>query len=268
MAARVGKIFVELSLDDKPYKQLLSDNLKTTETTARGIETSWKALGQKNDATYDAMRRSYENALTLIKNSTTSTAQDIIRAEQAKNEKIIALNEQQFGHQKSGLEILKGHYMAFSVAAVAAIGTITKGWNMAKVGAGFEEQEAMLGKLSTKYGTTADTIVSEMDRAAGYQVAKSELMSIALAGIAKGLNPDQLINLANAAETLGDAVGKDATVALRDLTEALETGRTKGLKTYLGTSLDLETAFGDLTGKLTATESATALFSSSSRLNT
>ena len=260
MAGAVGQIFVELDLDSSRYLKSQQKLLQDATSTTTNIEQNFRNLGVKSAAEFDLLRAKISNSFNMIANSSKATADDILRAEKAKNDKIKALNDQQFGHQKSGLETLKGHYMAFSIAAVAAIGAISKAWAMAKEGAGFEEQQAMLDKLGIKYGTTADTIVAEMDRAAGFQIAKSELMSIALAGIAKGLNPEQLINLANAAETLGDAVGKDATTALRDLTEALETGRTKGLKNYLGTSLDLKEAFGDLESELTESEKAQAMY--------
>ncbi len=260
MAVNAGQIFVELSLDDKVYKQKLSDQLTSTETTAKGIETSWKVLGAKNDQAYDAMRRSYENALTLIKNSTNSTAQDIIRAEEAKNKKIQELNDRQFGEQKSGLETLKGHYLAVTAAIAVALGTVAKGWEMANAGAAFQEQQQLLDRLGAKYGTTADGIVSEMQRASDGMIPKAELMSIALSGIHKGLRPDQLIELANAATVLGDMVEGGPTVALKNLTEALETGRVKGLKNYLGTALDLEAVFPGLTGSLTETEKAQAMY--------
>ncbi len=100
MASKLGTVFVELSLDDKIYKERLSEVLTSTTATAKGIETSWRALGTKSDVVFDAQRRSYENAMTLIKNSTTSTHNDIIRAEEAKNAKIHALNEQQYGKQQ------------------------------------------------------------------------------------------------------------------------------------------------------------------------
>jgi len=261
MASNLGTVFVEISLDDKVFKQKLSETLTSTQATAKGIETSWRTLGTRCDAVYDAQRRSYENALILIKNSATSTAADIVRAEEAKNAKLKTLNDQQFGHQTSLLDSLKKNWIATTAAIAVAVGTIMKVWNLAKIGAEYEEQRDILDNLSRKYGMTAESIVSSMAAASEGLIAKSDLIQIALGGIAKGLKPDQLINLANAAKILGDAVGVNATTALRDLTEALETGRTKGLKNYLGTTLDLETAFGDLTSKMTATEKAQAMYS-------
>ena len=67
MANSSAKFFVELSLDDKVYKQKLSEELTSTEATVRGIETSWKALGTRSDAVFEAQRRAAENAYTLLK---------------------------------------------------------------------------------------------------------------------------------------------------------------------------------------------------------
>jgi len=121
MAVKAGTAYVELVLNDQIYKQKLSENLTSTQTTAKGMETTWKTLGAKTDAQYDAMRRSYENAMTLIKNSATSTAQDIIRAEEAKNAKIKALNDQQYSHHKTTMQKITDSTMAqFSAAVIGA----------------------------------------------------------------------------------------------------------------------------------------------------
>jgi hypothetical protein len=136
----------------------------------------------------------------------------------------------------------------------------SKAWDLMKIGAEYEEQKGILDNLGKQYGTTADQIVDAMRKASTGLIADSDLMKTALEGIAKGLNPDQLIALAGAAEILGDAVGVTAKTALDDLTQALESGRVKGLKTYLGTALDLTAAFGDLAGKMTAAEKSQAMY--------
>jgi tape measure domain-containing protein len=143
MAKGIGTVFVELSLDDKIYKQKLSETLTSATATAKGIEASWKALGVKNDATFDAQRRSYENALTLIRNSTDKTKADIIRAEQAAATKIAQINEQQFGKQTSMIEGLKKNWIAASAAIYAAWRITSRGIAEAGevFGAGMQAQQ-------------------------------------------------------------------------------------------------------------------------------
>jgi hypothetical protein len=99
-----------------------------------------------------------------------------------------------------------------------------------------------------------------MEKASTGLIAKSDLMQIALAGIAKGLKPELLIELAGAADIMADIIGGTATDALKAITTALETGKMKGLKPYLDTSLDLASAFGDLESKMTTAEKSQAMY--------
>lgn len=123
MGSKLGSVFVELSLDDKIYKQKLGETLTSAQATTKGIETSWRALGVKSDAVFEAQRRSAENAYTLIKNAHQSSANDILRAEKAKNEQLARLNEQQFGQQSSLLDNLKQGF----ASVLPGVGALTLG---------------------------------------------------------------------------------------------------------------------------------------------
>jgi len=261
MAQSVGKIFVELDLDASRYTRAQKTLLRDATSTTLNIEDNFRKLGIKSSAEYDLMRQKIVNANQAILASAKATANDRLRAEQSMNAQLQRINEQQFGKQVSTINALKSHWIAASVAIGAAMVAASKAWDLLKQGADFAEQQGILNNLGRKYNETADSIVASMQRASDGLIARADLMQVALAGIAKGLNPEQLTNLADAAKILGDAVGKDATTALQDLTTALETGRTKGLKNYLGTAIDLEKVFGDLYSKLTEAEKAQALYS-------
>jgi len=95
MATNLGNLYVDLKLNDQVYKQQLKEVLVSTETTAKGLDQSWKALGVKTDAYYDEQRRTAENAYTLILKSGQYTTNELVRAEESKRAKIIAINNQQ-----------------------------------------------------------------------------------------------------------------------------------------------------------------------------
>ena len=256
----VGTMYVELSMDSTKYTKAQKDILSGAEKNSADINKVFKTVGTQSDQMYDAMRKNITNALDAIKRSHLSSADEIRRAEESAAEKVRRIDVQQFGERKSLLDNLKSHWLATTAAITAAMVTIGQAWSLAKMGAEYDEQRGILDNLATAYDTTADEIVESMRRASEGMISNSNLMQVALGGLAKGLNPDQLINLADAAKILGDSVGVTATQALQDLTQALETGRTKGLKNYLGTSLDLKAVFGDLESKMTATEKAQALY--------
>lgn len=256
----IGTIYAELDLDTTKYTKAQQQILQGATSTALNVEKNWRIIGEKSDVMYNAMKQNITNAYEMIKNKAGTSAAEIVRAEQAKNAKIAALDAQQYGVQTSVIDKIKANWIAASIAIYAAIRVIGKAWDFLKEGAEYKEQYGILTNLAKKYNTTADEIVTAMARASEGLIANADLMQVALGGIAKGLTPKQLIELAGAAEILGDAVGKSATVALQDLTEALETGRSRGLKTYLGGALDLKEAMGDVAGKLTDTEKAQAMY--------
>lgn len=256
----IGTIFAELDLDPSRYTKGQQQLYKDATTTTLNIEENFRKLGVKSSAEMDLMRAKITNSFDAIKNSAKATANDIIRAEEAKNAKLKALNEQQFGHQTTMLEKIKANYIKAGVAIAAAMVVANKGWTLAQRGAEIEETKGILDNLARKYSTTADVIVGAMKRASEGMIANSDLAQIALGGLAKGLNPEQLIKLSDAAKLLGDSVGKNATEALNDLAQALETGRVKGLKQFAGATIDLKDAFGDLEGKMTDTEKAQAMY--------
>ncbi|PKN20880.1 MAG: hypothetical protein CVU71_03625 [Deltaproteobacteria bacterium HGW-Deltaproteobacteria-6] len=261
MPGSVGTIFAELDLDASRYTKGQQKLLQDATTTTLNIEQNFKNLGVKSAAEMDLMRAKINNSFDMIKNSSKATADDIVRAEKAKHDQLTKLNEQQYGKQKSMIDGFKDHWIGATVAMAAAAAAASKGWAMLKAGAEYEEQRGILDNLTRKYSTSADSIVADMRRASDGLIANSDLMQIALGGLAKGLNPDQLIKLSSAADILADTVGGTATSALNDLTQALESGRVKGLKAFTGSTIDLKDAFGDLESKLTAAEKTQAMYS-------
>lgn len=160
---------------------------------------------------------------------------------------------------KQFIKNFKDHWLGMTATIAGAMVAVNKAMDMVKAGAEYSEQYGILNNLSRKYKTTADEIVSSMKRASDGMIANADLMQVALGGIAKGLKPEQLERLADASKMLSDVAGVTATEALTKMTEALETGRMRGLES-LGGTIDLKDAFGDLAGKLTDAEKAQAMY--------
>lgn len=238
MASNLGTVYVELSLDDKVYKQKLGETLTSTQTTAKGIETSWKALGSKSEALFNQQRLAAENAYTLIKNSAKSTANDIVRAEEAKNAKIMALNEQQFGKQTSLLQTLKANWIAATAAIYASMVVIRKAWDVAEQAAHFEEMKIGLAGLSARYDKTASDIIKMSKEAVNGQLSMMEAGKLAARAFALGLNPQQIKEFLTQAERLKDVMQGSIPDAFEAMERAAATGRARGLVQY-GINVDL-----------------------------
>lgn len=256
----VGTMYAEIDLDLTPMERKLKTAYEKTVEGTQKFEQSFKQLGIQSDRMFESQKQMALVSYNAIKNSAQSTAQDIIRAEEAKNAKIKALNEQQFGHHNSMLATLKSNWIATAAVVGSAMIAMGKAWSMLKEGAEYDEQIGLLNNLATKYKTTADSIVESMKRASSGQIANADLMKVALSGIGRDLKPEQLINLADAAKTLGDVVGGSATEALQNLTQALVTGRERGVIGYTGKTLALSETFGELESKMTAAEKSLAMY--------
>lgn len=156
MAKPIGKTFVEISVDSKKYEKGIVDVKTTTKKKLSEIEKAWKGLGKKSEATYDSMRANVNKNYDKIKKHSLSTADDIVRAEKAKNDKIARINKQQFGERKSLLDKAKKHWMAFSAAAIAAVYAI--GRALQKSLSMFADWEVALNRL----GNVSDETIPEM----------------------------------------------------------------------------------------------------------
>jgi len=132
-------------------------------------------------------------------------------------------------------------------------------WDMANMAMQFEEQKESLDSLAAQYNTTADSIISSVQKMSKGMVSQAAAADIAGQALMKGLNPEQVEKLAQASETLSNVSGKKVVDVMRSLAEALETGKMKALKMQIGI-IDLDTSLGNAAAGLTETEKAQALY--------
>jgi len=167
MAAKgkpVGTIFAELDLDSSRYTKAQQQLLRDATRVTLNIEQNFRKLGVKSSAEMDLMRAKIQNSYDMIRNSAQATANDILRAEQAKNAQLKALHEKQFGAQKSVIDGIKNHWIAATVAIAAAWMTVKtavdKVADVAVMGARYET----LGIVMNVVGRNAGYTASEMDK--------------------------------------------------------------------------------------------------------
>lgn len=257
--ARLGTIYVELSLDDKNFKQRLSEVKEGSVATAKGIEQSWKYLGGQSEAMFDQQRKSAQNAYSLIKTSATSTATDIARAQEALAARIKGIDEAQYGRQVGFLEKMKANWIAAAAAIGAAMAAVNVGFNLAKHAADYMEQMQLLDALAKKYDTTSSSIVQSIQTASGGMISMGRAAEVAAAGLAKGLTPKMLTDLAGAAETMADFMGVKVEDAFQQFAKALETGRTRSITAAVGIN-EMTNATEEMTEKMTPAVKAQAAY--------
>ncbi len=116
----VGTIFAELDLDASRFTKAQQRILNDAKVVTLGVEQNYKNLGIKSSAAFDLMRAQAINAFEGIRHSANATANDIIRAEKAKNEKLKALYNEQYGTHISFANKMKSSWNEIAAAAATA----------------------------------------------------------------------------------------------------------------------------------------------------
>ena len=237
----IGTVFVELDLDASRYLKGQQQLYKDATTTSLSIEQNFKNLGIKTSAEFDLMRQKIRNSYTSILNDHKATANDILRAEEAKNAKLRALNEQQFGQQKTGLEILKANWIAATVAIASAMALVNKAMAYINQGAMALQAEESFKRVAESAEESADRIVIAMKRATAGTVDDSELRQRAVKGMMLGLSGDAMIKIAEMARLGARVAGVSVAEAITGITNSISTMMPRALKQY-GLALGPEVA--------------------------
>lgn len=174
---KIGRLFVELDLDPGRYLKGQQTLRKEATEGAKILEKNFKNLGIKSGATFDLMRAQAIQSFEAIKRSGKATADDLVRAERAKADRIKQINNEQFGHQRTSIDQIKNHWKGAAVAMAAAMATAAaaiygtiKVMNQAIEAA--KEQEAVERRL--------EAVIKSTGGAAGYNVEQLKQMASAM----------------------------------------------------------------------------------------
>lgn len=230
MASNLGTVFVELSLDDKVYRQRLGEVLTSTETTAKGIETSWKALGTKSDAVFNSQRLAAENAYTLISKAGTFSAEEVARAQKASADKITSINDQQFGKHTSLIDGLKANWIAATAAMAAAWMLVNKAVGYMDEGAKALQIESSFKIMAESAGINSASLIGSMKAATKETVDDSDLMQKAVKLMLLDFDAKQIQEFSSVVVTSSQFAGKTVSETFDALGDAIANRTPKALR--------------------------------------
>jgi hypothetical protein len=225
----IGTIFVELDLDASRYTKGQQKLLQDAQSTSLNIEQNFKNLGIKSSAEMDLMRAKIINSFDMIANSSKATANDILRAEEAKNSKLNALNTQQFGAQTSIIDKLKSNWIAASAAAAAAGVAIHKAMVYIEEGAKAMQVESAFKIMAESAGVNAEHLIASMKKATKETIDDSAMMQKAVKLMTLGYNPEQIERFSQVVITASQIAGTSAAEAYDELAEAIGNRAPKAL---------------------------------------
>ena len=225
----VGTIFAELDLDTTRYTRAQQRLLKDATSTSLSIEENFRKLGIKSAAEFDLMRAKITNAYDMIKSSAQATANDILRAEQAKNAQLKAINEKQFGAHAGLLETFKKNWIAASAAVVGAIAMISRAISYMDEGAQAMQIESSFKIMADSVGADSERMIASMKKATKETIDDSDMMQKAVKLMTLGYDPKQIERFSNVVITASQIAGTTAAEAYENLADAIANRMPKAL---------------------------------------
>jgi hypothetical protein len=180
----------------------------------------------------NAKRKASADAYNAIKDSATSTANDITRAEKAMHDQISAMNKAQFGEQTTLLETTKANWIKVTAAIAAAWVVVGKAAEYYELGAKAQQAEESFRMVAESSKIGADALLANLDRAAAGTVDDSDIMQQAVKGMILGLNDAQLVKIMENARIAARYAGTDVKTAFEEISNAIGTDMPRGLKQY------------------------------------
>jgi len=213
----IGTIFAELALDDSKYKESQKRLLREATSTTLNIEKNFKNLGVKSSAEFDLMRQKIQNSFERIKNHAKVTANDIVRAEKAKNEQLKRLNEQQYGAQVSMIDKIKKNWLGMTAAVTAAYFAMQKAWNVSEQAAQYEQSRMAFSTMVRSMGKDAETEFQRIKKASAGLVDNKSLVESANKAMSLGISIDSLAGLMEIARAKARDMGTQTADAFNDI---------------------------------------------------
>ncbi|MBU0906699.1 MAG: hypothetical protein KKE05_00925, partial [Nanoarchaeota archaeon] len=204
-----------MDLDPSRYMKGQQTLLKEAKSGATILEKNFSNLGIKSNAIFDLMRNQAVKSLEAIKRSGKATADDLVRAEKAKADKIRQINEEQYGHQKTIIENLKAHWKAYAVAATAALYAVQSiGTKAITLAMEQERAQIALGASLRANGEYTDALMERYTKfASSIQAVTTygdeEILKLMALQKNLGVTSDRLEEATKASIGLAAATGRD-----------------------------------------------------------
>jgi lambda family phage tail tape measure protein len=121
-------------------------------------------------------------------------------------------------------------------------GALKKIYELGQQGAMLLQIELGFKNAATAAGASSEAMLASLNKATGGMVSDAALIQSAMKGLAEGLKPDQIIQIAEAATVLAQRAGVPVQEAFSTMLESITDLRTRGLKQF---GIDASQAYKD-----------------------
>ena len=219
----------------KDVKFLISANADRAEAEIRKLQStgqavsdslskSFEALGIKSSAAFDAKRQAAQSAYDRIKQSGVATNDELARAQQALGQRLVQIDEDQYGKRLSLLDKFKASWMGVTAAIGASWLVVSQGWDLANQAAKGIEQRQSFANLAASQGQNAQSILASLKAVSGETVSTRTLIEKSGTAMLMGIPADKLSSLMAVARASSKMTGQSVTDAYSDISLAVARG--------------------------------------------
>ncbi|AMV72216.1 hypothetical protein DBW_1862 [Desulfuromonas sp. DDH964] len=213
----------------------------TAHSVTSAIEREFNELGIKSSAAFDKKRQAAQSAYEKIKAGGWATTDELTRAEKALADRMVAIDQEQFGRREGLLQKFKANWVATTAAIGVAWLAVTKGFDLAMEAAtGIQKQQAFTN-LAASHGAAADRIIADLQRVSAGTISTQQLIEKAGTSMLLGIEAKYLPKMMEIARAASRVTGDTIAKSFEDL--SLATARqSKMILDNLGIMVDVEAA--------------------------
>lgn len=259
----------------KDVKLLITANIGQAEKEIRRLQStgqavsdslskSFEALGIKSSASFDNKRQAAQSAYDRIKTSGLATNDELARAQQALAQRLISIDEDQFGKRISLMDKFKANWIGATAAVSGAWIAVTQAWGLAADAAKGLEQRQAFANMAASHGQSAQTIIANLKAVSGETISTRELIEKAGTAMTLGIPAEKLASLMEVARASSKVTGETVTKSFSDISLAVARG-SRLILDNLGIIVSEEAAYktfaaqiGKTSAQLTDAEKKTA----------
>lgn len=201
-----------------------------TKDSASSMQKAWETLGIGSSASIKKQKDDVLASYLLIKNSGTATAEEIVRAEQAKNAAIEKINQANLVNTSSMLSTLKQQWMGYSAVAYAAWSMVQKAVQIMDEGVAELKARESFHAMTKSVGVDADELYAKLKTSTRGLIDNSQLMQRAVFAMSQDIDPNRLPELFKAADVAAKMSGKDISETTDLIIDAVSTNMPRGLR--------------------------------------
>lgn len=227
--------------DSRQAEAALRELQRTGNTVASALDRDFAQLGIKSSISFDNMRKASQSAYDRIKTSGMATQVELARAEKALADRLVRIDEEQFGRREGLLQKFKANWMAITAGMAAAGAAIYKAFDAAELGAKAAQQESSFRNLANSVGMSSDAIIADLRRVSSGTVSTQQLIEKAGTSMLLGIEAKYLPKMMEIARASSRITGQTITQAFADLSLA-SARQSKMILDNLGIMVDVEKA--------------------------